>query len=245
VLSFRYGVVGLTLSSALALAAFSANAADMYVPGPGGYKDGPVYAYNWSGFYGGIQGGGLWGTENVTFPVANTHTHPNFSGGVYGAQFGAQQQFSNNIVLGGELSVTGSSADGSAPCPNPAFSCKAKAKSEIQVVTRLGYAWGNFLPYVKGGASNTSLTSTTKPPFAGFDDRNTHDGWVVGGGLEYALTHNIILGVDYSHIMADSVTYGPIPVVVPGVTRNIDADIDIVTARISYKFTPDSYQPMK
>ncbi len=48
------GILAATLTSVVAIA--SANAADMYVPGPGGYKDGPAYAeVNWSGFYIGAQ----------------------------------------------------------------------------------------------------------------------------------------------------------------------------------------------
>ena len=44
------GILAATLTSVVAIA--SANAADMYVPGPGGYKDGPAYvAVNWRGLY--------------------------------------------------------------------------------------------------------------------------------------------------------------------------------------------------
>jgi hypothetical protein len=46
-MKFRDGIFGLTLTSALALAAFSANAADMYRgEAPGGYKDAPYIPAN-------------------------------------------------------------------------------------------------------------------------------------------------------------------------------------------------------
>ncbi len=51
--------------TALAFAAVGqANAADMYRPSEGGYKDGPAYAgVNWAGFYAGVNGG--YGLEPV------------------------------------------------------------------------------------------------------------------------------------------------------------------------------------
>ena len=57
------GFLGLTLASVVALA--SANAADMYVPGPaGGYKDGPAPVEFWNGAYVGINGGYAWGGDS-------------------------------------------------------------------------------------------------------------------------------------------------------------------------------------
>ncbi len=50
----RVSLIGLVSSLALIT---SANAADMYVPGPAGLKDVPVYEANWSGFYAGVNGG--------------------------------------------------------------------------------------------------------------------------------------------------------------------------------------------
>ena len=48
--------------AALAFAAAGqANAADMYRPSEGGYKDGPAYAgVNWAGLYAGVNGGYGW-----------------------------------------------------------------------------------------------------------------------------------------------------------------------------------------
>jgi hypothetical protein len=59
-MSLRSNLVALALTSAVTLA--SANAADIYVPGParpGGYKDAP-YVAPWAGFYAGVNGGVGW-----------------------------------------------------------------------------------------------------------------------------------------------------------------------------------------
>jgi hypothetical protein len=73
-------IFGLTLTSALALAAFSANAADAYQPV--GYKDG-LYApvATWTGFYAGVNAGYAW--------TANTNSGDlSPSGGFAGGQIG-------------------------------------------------------------------------------------------------------------------------------------------------------------
>jgi outer membrane immunogenic protein len=57
--------------------------------------------------------------------------------------------------------------------------------------------------------------------------------------LQYGLTPNIILGVDYQHAFmgTKSITFLP-NVALPVISRmeNIRQDVDVVTARLSYKF---------
>src|SRR5208282_2359264 len=105
-MKLRTGFLGLTLASVVALA--SANAADMYVPGPAGYKDAPAPVETWEGSYVGINGGFAWGgnsdltTKTITTggigitqlaPVTTT-TNTSFasSGGFGGGQIGHNWQ---------------------------------------------------------------------------------------------------------------------------------------------------------
>jgi outer membrane immunogenic protein len=231
-----YGALGATLTCAVALA--SANAAELPAPAPVGYKDGP-YIFNWTGVYVGVQAGGIWDTENLKFGPPTESI--NFDGGVLGAQLGAQYQFYNNVVAGVEVSGFASDSTGSVLCPNPAFRCHTSLRNEIQVVGRLGYAWGNFLPYVKGGYASISNTFANTPAtvFAVNSVNHGQDGWVVGGGLEYGLTNNIIIGIDYSHIEINTQTY-----ISGGATFGVDGTADIVTGRLSYKFGAE-YTPLK
>ena len=195
---------------------------------------GPISSFSWTGFYIGGQAGGIWGNEDLRFnPPTKT---VNFSGGVFGGQLGAQYEFHNHVVLGVEVSFTDSGdSSGSTLCPNPAFTCHAKLRDETQVVGRLGYGFGDFLPYVKGGYANVSSHFNNSPltAFPQNADNHQHDGWVVGSGLEYAVTRNIVLGVDYSHIEFDRETYTS-----GGATFKVDGSADAVTARISFKFNP-------
>jgi outer membrane immunogenic protein len=65
------------------------------------------------------------------------------------------------------------------------------------VAPRIGYAWGRFLPYVTGGLAVGDLEwSQTVHDLAdpasrlGGSTSETKVGWMVGGGVQYALTHH-------------------------------------------------------
>ena len=92
----------LTAASVVALTA-AANAADMYRPSAGGYKDVPYVGVNWSGLYVGVNGA----TAGV--PVCITTAlfdYPNRIGGFGGGQIGYNVQ-RGNIVFGLEADLQG------------------------------------------------------------------------------------------------------------------------------------------
>jgi outer membrane immunogenic protein len=202
-----------------------------------GYSSGPVQTYqpfSWTGIYIGGQIGDGWGDADLKFAPPTVHEH--FNGFAYGGQIGAQYQFSQ-VVVGIEVSYTNDhDGHGSSLCPNPAFQCRARIDDATQVVGRLGYAWGNFLPYFKGGYASVYTHFSNTPPTASAFNSATHrhEGWVLGGGLDYAIYKNIIVGVDYSHIEFDKQTY-----FAGGATFGVDGSADIVMARLSYKFSWD------
>ena len=157
---------------------------------------------------------------------------------MFGGQAGVQKQFGNNIVLGVEASGAGSQADGWAYCPHSTWKCQTKVDNVLELVGRIGYAWDNFLPYFKGGYALTHLESTTVPTFAAYNGDKSHAGWVIGGGLEYALSDYPSSAPITSHIDAGVTTYSP--AAIPGVWRTVDASIDTVAGRLTYKFSPGS-----
>ena len=96
------GILGLTLTSVVALA--SANAADIYrAPEAGGYKDGPAYvAVDWSGLYVGVNGGYGWSD--------NSFYEGGFGGGQIGYNiqrgtfvFGLETDFEASGITGGGI----------------------------------------------------------------------------------------------------------------------------------------------
>lgn len=241
----RAAIGGFLAGSIIAFAAFGAKAQDTPATG-GSLKDVPVYYYNWSGVYGGLHAGGVFGNVNSRFvpPFAVGQVDVDFDGPVVGGQLGIQYQFGNNVVLGVEASYTGmGTSEGETLCPDLVHFCHANAKDAIQVVGRVGYAWGNFLPYAKGGYANVSInTGRTLRDLEGFDDSRRHDGFTVGGGLEYAYTDGVIIGVDYSHIEVDTERYS---LGIIGAERDVDGSLNIVTARVSFKLGWAAAAPLK
>ena len=53
---------------------------------------------------------------------------------------------------------------------------------------RIGYATGQFLPYITGGLAVMS------------DDGSARAGWTIGAGLEYALARNISIKGEYLYV---------------------------------------------
>ena len=106
---------------------------------------------------------------------------------------------------------------------------------------QVGYAWNNVLFYVKGGVMGVAdkyegYTTATNVVF----DRASETRWggAVGAGLDFGITPNLIVGVDYMHGFMGSRDITFTSVATGAVSRidRIRQDVDMVTARISYKF---------
>ena len=93
---------------------------------------------------------------------------------------------------------------------------------------RVGFTAGNFLLYGTGGAAFTGLDSD----IGGADDDANFFGWAAGGGIEYAITENVSLGVEYLHYEFDDEN---IDDGLGGVT-DIGLDNDVVRGRLNIKF---------
>jgi outer membrane immunogenic protein len=245
---FLIGAVGLVAM------ATSASAADLaarpYTKAPP-----PVMAamYDWSGFYIGVNGGGGWSHKcwdvtnilGVTLPAALAEGCHDASGGVVGGQIGYRWQ-SASWVFGLEAAGEWANLRGS----NASLLAAGLVTDQSKInalgffTGQVGYAWNNVLLYVKGGAAVASdkyYGFLTVNNFALDNASETRVGGVIGAGLEYGLTPNIILGVDYQHAFMGTraVSFAP-NVFVPGLPlsriENIRQDVDVVTARLSYKF---------
>lgn len=77
---------------------------------------------------------------------------------------------------------------------------------------RLGYARDRHLLYATGGiawtgvSDNTNFIATGGFPASLGSDRTTFDGPTLGGGLEYAITNNVSLGVDGLYTLGTAIT---------------------------------------
>jgi outer membrane immunogenic protein len=105
-------------------------------------------AYNWTGFYVGVNGGGGWGHSRHDFEAAGTTTGDyRISGATAGGTLGANLQ-AGGLLLGVEGDMNWSDIGGSDPCPNANFTCRTRSKWLATTRGRVGYAIGRVLPYV-------------------------------------------------------------------------------------------------
>jgi len=152
----------------------------------------PVYVadpvYNWTGFYLGVAGGGGWGTSN--FNGADYHQ----SGGIVSGTLGYNFQV-GQTVFGVEGDMGYSNIRGSGGCG--VTTCDTANKWLGTVRGRLGYAMGNYMPYVTGGWAfgkvDTQITGVGNAS-------DTRSGWTVGGGVEAALAGPWTAKVEYLHV---------------------------------------------
>ena len=155
----------------------------------------PVYisqAYNWTGAYVGLYGGGGWGHSNTSAPFASSS---NLSGGVAGGTLGYNYQV-GQAVFGVEGDLGWSNIQGSAIC-GAGFSCSTRNDWLGTVRGRLGYAVDRFMPYVTGGAAFGDI----KTSVAGVGDaRSTKAGWTLGGGIEAAIAGPWTAKVEYLYV---------------------------------------------
>lgn len=216
-------------------------------------------SYNWGGLYIGANVGWIGTNVSGTYvdpavaPAFNRHDTDHGSG-VLGGHVGLQHQFGQFLVgVEGAYSGTGSFGDwgrsfGRSPSCGVAtglpWTCSNRADSLFTVGPRLGWAPSSqWLLFVNGGFASARVDTETLITSTGRLLARTsarHDGWYLGGGVEYALTPNWILGLEYQHVNLDSERHfnsldgGCCSV--SRFTKDVDADADIVRARISYKF---------
>ena len=249
------------LVSAIASAVFgtTAFAADLSLPVVQPSAPSPIFAasvYDWKGFYLGANAGGGWADRcwDVISTLAAGPIVPSAPDGCHqatgftaGAQVGYRWQ-SGAWVFGLEAQGNGARIRGQNvslffPSPLP-FVNRTTIDAAGLFTGQVGYSWNNVLWYVKGGAA------VTRARYQGIIlgglnlllDGATINRWggVVGTGLEYGFAPNWSFAVEYDHLFMGSsnVTTLGIGDLVgqPLRTERINQDVDLVTARINYRF---------
>ncbi len=265
----RNSVLG--LAGAVALIS-SANAADLYAPaasGPGGYKDAPVYAYDWSGFYVGAQLGGSWESGNVSdsslasldaAPARSSYSTNGVSGG---ALAGYNWQVSPKFVLGAEADFTEFDKDSTAAGPNlfangaPVGSGGVTWNTKLEwmstIRARGGYLFTpDLMVFATGGLAFGDIERRAQHAYAGGcpncitvgPQTDTGTGFAAGGGVEYHISGNWLLRGEYLFADLDgkSITGNTN---FPSATFHWNTmDVQTVRAALSYKFG-SVYEPLK
>lgn len=165
-------------------------------------------AYNWNGCYVGVTAGGLWADKNWGAFSAASHSENGPGGDVsapgwlYGGQVGCNMQV-GTWVFGGQLDEAWADAKGSgveslSGTYSPPISDNAKVTSLGSATVRTGYAFDQFLPYIKGGlAWDTSRFQEVGEFISSAVIDDSRIGWTIGAGAEYAMTHNLTVFAEY------------------------------------------------
>jgi outer membrane immunogenic protein len=190
------------------------------------YTKAPIMSsvYNWSGFYAGANLGGGWATANLTditsvAPFAGLVPGDSFSNKMSGVMGGGQIGYNwqaSSWVFGIEAMFDGADIKGS---QFPAFSIgddgfTTRIRSMFLLTGRIGYAFNNWLPYVKGGyatgdirASVLDTNAANGSPVGGGAGGSWRSGGTVGAGLEYGFGGNWSAGVEYDYTRFNSDRY--------------------------------------
>lgn len=188
----------------------------------------PSSAFNWSGFYLGVNGGYGWGAVRETPPGLGT-TETNAGGWFAGAQGGYNFDF-GGFVLGGELDLGWTNIGYQR---DVAGGGTARANLDMFGTARLraGASFGQVMPYFTGGLAGGrgSVSSTTAGGVVTTQSDN-HFGWTLGGGLEAAATDNITLRAEYLYVDLGDATY------TTGGNSDFGHRFGVLRAGINYKF---------
>jgi outer membrane immunogenic protein len=173
-------------------------------------------AFNWSGFYGGVNVGYGFGE----FPNNAALGLTDAGGFLGGVQAGYNYQF-NQIVIGAEADWQLSNIEDTAGGVNAIINNFGTVRG------RIGFAADRFMPYLTGGYAfaNTEVTA------GGVTDSNFHNGWVVGAGVEYAWTNNITTKLEGLYADFDNKTFGGL-----AGTPSAGAEVFLIRTGLNFKF---------
>ena len=163
--------------------------------------------FTWTGIYVGVNGGYSWANWSDGFGDTFTPS----DGWLVGATLGFNYQI-NQFVIGveGDIDWSGMKWTQSAVFSDPFFgtagaSITNKDETLGTFAARFGYAMDRALLFVKAGGAWTHEVwdlSATNVLGATVTSSNSFDrfGWMVGAGLEYAITDNITVKGEYNFV---------------------------------------------
>jgi outer membrane immunogenic protein len=208
----------IALATLLASTAFAAQAADL--PRRSAPIAAPVYSaplFTWTGFYAGLNAGVIFGDYTKLGTPLNPD--PAFTGG---AQLGYNYQIGQFVAgLEADYNYSGLRGRGLIAAANT----RGELNSFGTIRGRLGVAFDRALVYGTGGWAfgNNELKTAVR------SDDKWHNGYAIGGGLEYAFTQNISAKAEYIFMKFEDKTYfgGP---------GKAGLDANVVRAGVNYRF---------
>lgn len=230
--------LALASAAVLALTAGAAQAADLRrAPAPIPMAEAqPVYPTLWTGLTFGAHVGYGWADVNSGIGLGG-----DADGGIAGLQLGYNWQ-SGAWVFGieGDIAWTGMDGGGSGLFDDGDDGFyTANVDAQINWLStlrgRIGYAPDRWQIYATGGIAFADMDIDYSDDFAGpfsASDSNVHFGWTIGAGVDYALTENWRLGLEYKYLDFGKETYN----FGDAGSTKVDFDMHHVSLRLNYKF---------
>lgn len=162
-----------------------------------------AYGVNWTGFYLGGHIGGAW-TNNDHDDYNNLYYDNDGNTGSFigGGQVGFNYQV-GAWVLGIEGDISAADLGNKHDYYFAPYYYPGTSIDWIATLTgRIGYAWDNWLLYVKGGGAWAGGDSKDYYGY-GYDHDDNLSGWTVGVGVEWAWTPNWSVKLEYNYLDFD------------------------------------------
>ena len=153
----------------------------------------------WTGFYVGGAVGGTWSAVDwANVNLTGERVNNDASGFIGGGQVGYNQQF-GNLVIGAEATLSGTTLSDDFRSTKPAaWTYSTDINTMATVTGRLGFAANQWLVYAKAGWAGGHVDVSGRNAVDSFSLGDWRNGWTMGAGLEYKMTRNIGLGIEYS-----------------------------------------------
>ncbi|MET0650929.1 MAG: outer membrane protein [Hyphomicrobiaceae bacterium] len=203
-------------------------------PGPGMVILEPPPIFTWSGFYIGGNIGAAWSNSTLTDDASVLSYTQSHSGFIGGGQLGYNYQI-RNLVLGIEWDFdwTSIGETRNGLFLGNAFQASAETDWMTTLSGRVGLTVERWLMYMKigGGWVHNSASITNLTTGASASTKNTDGAWLVGAGVEYAISNNWLLKAEYNYLGLSDRNVSAF-----GDTYTFDRDIQMLKFGINYKF---------
>ena len=189
--------------------------------------------YNWTGFYLGLNAGGVFGVNTVTASGGGGSASVKEPGFVGGAQVGANYQ-TGPMVWGFEADYAASTQNKSLPAGVLTGSTSATPWFAT-LRARIGMAFDRTLVYGTAGGAAGELRSIANIPAGTTNTTVTYGSWVAGAGIEYGLTDNLSARVEYLYLDKNNIATGVIGPPPTQITTHLQENL--VRAGLNYRFS--------
>lgn len=159
-----------------------------------------AHAEPFNGPFVGVQGG--WSQSDLgtpSTPLGDVRVDRTRDSAVGGAFAGYDHKIGSRVVIGAEGGIQ-LGADDSIVRDSGAARVTLDPRYSFDLTARAGYLVGdNTLVYARGGYSNARVRTSIEDA-AGLRTASSHrDGWLVGGGVERAVSDNVSARLEYRY----------------------------------------------